>query len=268
MFLSCEGRVEASCPNCVECFLALIRAIADVPPPADENSPEAIEANLRFPTHRYDPNLLLIGALHRMGARILNEHGLLSSVHPGLNSPYLKYIFERDSAALSAVSDDLPSDLRWATVREQDFELVQSRTAIPRVPSVLRFMPSVAIFPAHPDSAAMKDDLPIAWGFLNQDGSLSSLHVEEGWRGRGLAKKVAARLFRKVLPEAFDISGEFGGGYGHADVAPSNVASRAVCESIGGTSSPERIVYWLRVDLEKAKAYPKEVVNGGLAAHV
>lgn len=261
LFLSCEGQIDseapdkkARCQSCVENCLSIVREIADIPPPLEEDSPEAIEANARFPTHSFDPNLILIGTLHTLGAHILNDQGWLSNVHPGLGMRYLKYIFERDSISKSA-TEDLPNGLRWGKIREQDMELVQARTWIPRPPYRLRMMPSIAIFPTAVDSQAEQHVAPIAWAFLNFDGSMSSLHVEDEYRGRGLAKKVTAQLFRDVLPQAFDVADELGGGYCQADVSPDNGASRGVMISVGGKNPPGCVVCWVRVDLEKARRY-------------
>lgn len=261
LYLSCERETDketpdkkARCQSCTENCLSIIREIADIATPPEEDSSEIIEANAKFPTHSYDPNLVLIGSLHTLAAHILNDQGWLSSLHPGLQHPYLKYIFERESIAKST-TDELPTGLRWGKVREQDMELVQTRTWIPRLPSTLRLMPSIAIFPTAVDSQNEQDVAPIAWAFLNFDGAMSSLHVEDEYRGRGLAKMATAHLFREVLPQAFDVTIEPGGGYGQADVAPDNDASRGVMMSSGGKNPPGWAVYWVRVDLDKARRY-------------
>lgn len=263
MFLSCESKIDSSrshaeesqCSNCVENCLSVVREIANIPTPLEDNSPEAIEANSKFPTHAFDPNLVLIGSLHSFAAHLLQDQGWISDVHPGLKVPYLKYIFESDSLSMSTINYNLPEDLRWGTVREQDFALVQTRTGVPRAPALLRTMSSIAIFPALRNSEYQKDVAPIAWGFLGVDGTLSAMHVEEEYRGRGLAKKVAANLIHNILPQMFDITGEPGGGLAHADVAPENDSSRGVCESVGGKNPTGWVVYWVRVDLDKAREY-------------
>lgn len=263
LFLSCESKcddVESDndkpvCANCTENCLAVVREIAILPAPPEEHGLDAAEESAKFPTHTYDPNLVLIGDLHTPGAHILHKQGWLSTVHPGLTTPYLKYIFERESVSKNT-TDELPKGLRWGHVREQDFDLVQARTWIPRLPSALRVMPSIAVFPTPSNGKSEQEVSPIAWAFLAPDGSLGSLHVEDEFRGRGLAKKVAANLFQRALPQAFDVVGEKGGGYAHANVAQDNDASRGVCTSIGGRNPPGWVVYWVRVDLEKVRGYP------------
>lgn len=60
------------------------------------------------------------------------------------------------------------------------------------------------------------------------DGTLSTLHCEEPYRGRGLAKALAVKLIQD------HVKGNGGDGYCFAHVAPDNVQSQAVCRSLGG----------------------------------
>jgi len=260
IFLSCEAPFhrsqsaaeEALCSTCTDRLLAIVREISNIPAPAAVDTSESIETNARFLTHAFDPSLLLLGSLNASIALFLRGRGWLSNVHPGLNRTYLKYIFERESIPLT-ITDDLPEGLRWGEVREQDLELAQARTDIPRPASALRNSPSIAIFPIPTASQSELNGAPIAWAFIGIEGSLITLHVEEEYRGRGLAKKLAAKLFRTTLPEAFDIAGEQRGGYGHADVAPANASSRAVCRSVGGKNVNEWQVCWTRLDIDKVR---------------
>ena len=108
------------------------------------------------------------------------------------------------------------------------------------------------------------DAAPVAWAFLGVDSSLTSLHVEPEYRGKGLAKKISAKIWRDSLsaldattkePQTADgkLSSEADKTYGHADVALDNVESNAVCRSLGGQAS--WIVYWLRIDLAKIRLH-------------
>lgn len=120
----------------------------------------------------------------------------------------------------------------------------------------------------------------VAWAFLGPDGSLTSLHVEPGHRGRGLAKAVAGRLLTALAhdeagmgfrPVVGNGAGTFGrddnGGesakkthanasedgsagpraWAHSDVAAGNVESAAVAKGLGGTEGWS--VRWVGVDL-------------------
>ncbi|RFU25339.1 hypothetical protein B7463_g10998, partial [Scytalidium lignicola] len=86
-----------------------------------------------------------------------------------------------------------------------------------------------------------KTGSPIAWGFLGPDGSLTSLHCEEEYRGKGLAKAVAQKLFRERVKD-------FGpDGFCHADVAEDNMRSQGVCRSLKG--SAVWTTYWTWIDI-------------------
>jgi GNAT superfamily N-acetyltransferase len=91
-------------------------------------------------------------------------------------------------------------------------------------------------------------DKPIAWTFLGLDGSLTTLHTEPEYRGKGIAKAVAAKIIREYAPElAVDKEGT---AWAHADVFVGNVQSEAVCRSLGG--EPLWRHYWVRIDVDRA----------------
>lgn len=74
----------------------------------------------------------------------------------------------------------------------------------------------------------LADGSAVAWAFLGYEGALNSLHVEEPYRGKGLAKTVACKIMQ-------DHVGDFGDdGWGAADVYEGNMQSQGVCKSIGG----------------------------------
>lgn len=72
------------------------------------------------------------------------------------------------------------------------------------------------------------DGTPIAWVILGPDSSLSNLHCEEEWRGKGFAKAAAVKILRERLKEYDDDE------HCWADVAPDNPKSQRVCKSLGG----------------------------------
>lgn len=152
------------------------------------------------------------------------------------------------------------------------FGLVRERSEIERSEGTLRLLPSVAVFrdrTADVDEDEDEDEgggggdgeagvvggkegegegqgEMVAWGFLGVDGSLTSLYVEEGYRGLGLAKAVTGRLLREKTVGG----GWFEGvrdGFGHAIVAGENGASLGVCGRLGARFGWD--VYWVRVDL-------------------
>lgn len=153
--------------------------------------------------------------------------------------------------------------IRFDTARREDMDLICSRTFIDRKAETLLKLPSTVVrlvndpnseseqVPGHhhhdhqnktdgdDDKNPTNGELTIendgdgkgtaiAWAFLGLDGTLITLHVEEGYRGLGLAKTIARQIMRNHL-------GEYGGdGWGAADVFVSNTESQRVCRSIGG----------------------------------
>jgi GNAT superfamily N-acetyltransferase len=126
-------------------------------------------------------------------------------------------------------------------MREQDIDVVKARTAIPRSTRTLLSLKSVGVFEKETDTA-------VAWTFLGLDGSLTTLHTEEEYRGKGIAKAVAARIMRLYAPGlAVDHEGN---AWSHADVYTGNVQSEGVCRSLGGEALWK--CFWVRIDLERA----------------
>ncbi|EWZ02785.1 hypothetical protein FOYG_02009 [Fusarium oxysporum NRRL 32931] len=100
----------------------------------------------------------------------------------------------------------------WGTGTAWDCELVKSRTSVPRSVELLLTLPSLFI--------KLEDGTPVAWAFLAVDGSLCSVHCEEPFRCRGLAKTVSAKLLRTK-------TSSFGNdNFAAADVAPDNTSSQ------------------------------------------
>ncbi|KAK3337038.1 hypothetical protein B0T19DRAFT_437724 [Cercophora scortea] len=77
----------------------------------------------------------------------------------------------------------------------------------------------------------LDDGTPVAWAFGGLDGTLMTLHVEEPYRRRGLARAVACKVMRDHVKD-------YGSdGWGSADVFIHNHRSQGVCKSIGGKLS-------------------------------
>ena len=123
----------------------------------------------------------------------------------------------------------------------RDYQLVRSRTQIPRQDRTLRKLCNIAVYPKDSESTV---PAPIAWAFLGLDASLTTLHVEPEYRGLGLAKSLSLQLFGddmdsfwqhnpdQVKDERQSLLTER---YGHADVATDNGPSNGVCKSLGGS---------------------------------
>ncbi|KAK4449233.1 hypothetical protein QBC34DRAFT_405359 [Podospora aff. communis PSN243] len=132
--------------------------------------------------------------------------------------------------------EELEEGVIWDVCRRGDVRIVQSRTVVPRLEATLLMLPSTVL--------RLENGTPVAWAFLGLDGTFMTLHVEEAYRGKGLAKALACRLIRDHLKTYGD------DGWGAADVFVSNVKSRAVCKSIGG--KPCWTSSWAILDLSSA----------------
>ncbi|KAM5341596.1 hypothetical protein ACJ41O_014627 [Fusarium nematophilum] len=161
------------------------------------------------------PGAVLLGSLHDSTRAILEK---TRRVVPRATVAYDKWLFQYQD--IPENGGGLPEGMHWGTASQDDCRVVISRTDIPRTVKTLAEWPSLTI--------KLDDGTPISWAFLSFDGSLASLHCEEPYRRRGLAKALAAKLFReKSLEFAED-------GWCAADVAPDNPGSRGMCKRLNG----------------------------------
>jgi ribosomal protein S18 acetylase RimI-like enzyme len=190
--------------------------------------------------HLLDPSVLTLGSVHHAIARICLDMGIVRQEFPGLEAELNTFVFKVSNLPQTR---SLPEGLRWGRMREQDMEIVQARTSIPRPKKTLLALESVGVFDERTDNA-------VAWAFLGVDGSLTTLHTEPEYRGKGIAKAVAARIFREYAPElALDDEGT---AWAYGNVYVGNVQSEAVCRSLGGESMWK--TFWIRIGLRKPKA--------------
>lgn len=249
------------CPDCSAALLSIVSYIFKLPLPPSVHANEAPislpngvspsqahESNSAdYSRHLVDPNLVLFGNIAALPVSILKEHNLIRTDLPGLDFDYQKFIIHTGKLQ-SRASGQLPPGLRWGEVRQQDYALVKSRTAIPRKDRTLATVPSVAIFPSDPDSK--HEDAPIAWCFLGTDGSLMTLHVEPEYRGRGLAKAAALKLWTEKFGIFDEEEGKGEDGWlAHSDVHVANKESAGVARSLGGVEG--WMSWWVRVDLKR-----------------
>ncbi|KAK5116312.1 hypothetical protein LTR85_009284 [Meristemomyces frigidus] len=196
--------------------------------------------------HGSNPNIMLWGAVHERTAPILQRLGMLAQEYKTNVVPNYTFLF--DIATLPPPRP-LPQGLKWGVAQPESFALIRSRTQIPRQDRTMAVLPSLAIYPtAHSDTSS-PTRAPVAWVFIGLDTSLTTLHVEPEWRGKGLAKLITAKLFREKMGRFFEDDGMVEKlGYGFVVVG--NKASEGMCRSLGGRS--EWGSYWLRVDLSTA----------------
>ncbi|KAF2663009.1 hypothetical protein K491DRAFT_686168 [Lophiostoma macrostomum CBS 122681] len=196
--------------------------------------------------HLLTPSVVTLGACHDAIIKICDNAGLIRREFPGHDLPLNKFLFKVSDLPQTR---ELPEGLRWGEMREKDIDTVKARTSIPRTTQTLLSLKSVGVFEEHTDT-------PVAWTFLGLDGSLTTLHTEPQYRGKGIGKAVAAKIFRDYAPElAVDNEGS---AWAHADVYKGNVQSEAVCGSLGGSAL--WTIFWVRVDLWKAGALAERTV--------
>ncbi|WPH02524.1 Hypothetical protein R9X50_00538900 [Acrodontium crateriforme] len=231
-------------------ILALIRAVQNLNP-----TPKATEAlrkvtsdNLSNGTdaagysradyagHMSNANVMLWGAVHERTSQVLRRVSALAEQFASVMAKNFSFVWIVDEMAEPKA---LPEEMRWGELERRHLGLVRSRTQIPRQEGTLAVLPNQAIFTSTGEE-------PIAWAFAGLDGSLTSLHVEEPYRGKGLAKSLTTKLFRDKM-ECFWEDGVVRQAHGYVTVG--NVASQRMCEGLGGKSDWE--CYWLRVDLGK-----------------
>ncbi|KAF2754253.1 hypothetical protein EJ05DRAFT_153689 [Pseudovirgaria hyperparasitica] len=213
---------------------------------ADEQHPEAMKSH--YPEHAFflrdvhNPGVMKLGAVAALPSTILHLYGLLV-MPPIRDLAHHMYVFR--------VPDGLPHGrelgrgLRWGKVREQDLDLVRIRSPIPKTHRTLKIWNSMSVYSTTDgtkESGQEHSSEAVAWAFLGYDGSLSSMHVEPEYRGKGIAKTLAAKLFREYPEED---------GWALAYVGVGNRESEAVCEGIGGVS--KAWVWWLRVNMDTVK---------------
>ncbi|KAH7013196.1 hypothetical protein EDB80DRAFT_709472 [Ilyonectria destructans] len=160
-------------------------------------------------------NAVLIGTLNSSVRAILERTG---RVIPRTSGLYDKWLFRFED--IPDNQSPLPDGMHWATATLDDCKVAISRSDIPRTAESLSQMPNLMI--------KLQDGTPISWAFLSPDGSLASLHCEEPYRRRGLAKTLAAKLFRE---RTYDYGED---GWCSADVSPDNDGSRGMCMRLNG----------------------------------
>lgn len=243
---SASDAEAASQPRMTSLITALVLSAKrpELPPSIHQDSATVTDTSVdhrgfsrkEYGGHMANPNIMLWGGVHeRTFRRLVNMNLVAKEFSSGLVGNHM-YVFDVDAIPTPR---ELPEGLRWGKLESRHFALVKCRTQIPRQDKTMAVLPNLAIFPADSEK-------PISWAFVGIDGSLTTLHVEEAWRGRGLAKTLTTKLFREEM-ERFWEEGVPRLAYGH--VIDGNEASVRTCQSIGGKSG--WYDYWVRVDLSR-----------------
>jgi ribosomal protein S18 acetylase RimI-like enzyme len=228
-----------SCENCNVHLLSLLKCISERPVTIPEPAPNRPWTN--YSVHASKPNLHLTGSIDATSFNRIKALGIGHDSRRFAETPYHSFIFQGSDPKLQEAAKNEPGPgLRYAPLKHYDhFLMVAQKTRIFRQVSSLQSLYSCAVFPV--TDAPDKDVLPVAWGFIGVNGALASLHVEDEYRGKGLAKKLAARIVTESLKEE---------GYGQAHVALENRASQGVCKGIGGTVMGGT-KHWVLIDLDR-----------------
>ncbi|QUC21374.1 uncharacterized protein UV8b_05617 [Ustilaginoidea virens] len=210
---------------------------ADVKDPAHEENIMSVVGGLVRLRKEYDGRLvyghgLLLGSLHSRVCKILIKHRRVE-MRPTGN--YEKFLFRMENVPEPR---EIPKEMHWGKASLEDCGLVASRAAVPRLPQSLVKLPGLML--------KLQDETPICWAFIDLDGSLISVHCEEGYRRRGLAKTLAAKLLRQAV-QAYSDDMFAGSDWFSADVSPDNRQSHALCLSLNGT--PRWSVSWVFLDV-------------------
>jgi len=186
--------------------------------------------------HAANPDIMLWGAIHALTVPILTRLNYISPAFKTSLVPNHSFIWDVSTLPLLH-EQDLPPGLSWGSLTPEHFALVRSRTQIPRQDRTLSVLPNLAIF----EEATGE---PVGWAFVGLDGSLTTLHTEAAWRGKGLAKMLTTKLFKEQMDKFWE---EGVARLAHGYVIDGNKESEGMCTSLGGVSGWQ--VYWLRVDL-------------------
>ncbi|CAN8099258.1 unnamed protein product [Discula destructiva] len=183
---------------------------------------------------------VMVGNFHEATYRLLVARRGLVSSYWNPHDVWLFCVDELPASARAAGGGEDDDDavacagLAWSVVRREDVPLIASRTKIPKVADTLMMEPSVAV---RDGEGAL-----VAWGFMGVAGTLSTLHVEEPYRGKGIAKALATKVLREH---------SFGDDpWGSADVHIDNVQSQRLCRSLGGKKGMRTCWAVVRIDFQ------------------
>ncbi|KAH7393154.1 hypothetical protein BKA64DRAFT_724324 [Cadophora sp. MPI-SDFR-AT-0126] len=132
----------------------------------------------------------------------------------------------------------LPEGFTMTRVPDEQLDLVISTSSIPRQAETLKQQPSVGLLD--------QDGKMVAWGYVGIDASFATLYVLPEYRGRGLAKCVAAELVGSLGRGEFaDLGFDGRSGWVHSDVYEGNEGSERVMRSLGGKVGSRSFYVWI-----------------------
>ncbi|RDA86927.1 hypothetical protein CP532_1879 [Ophiocordyceps camponoti-leonardi (nom. inval.)] len=203
-----------------------------------------MEALTRIQRGQGSRKSIMLASLNSKVRALLEPTGRLRPRPTGLHD---KWLFDVDR--LPAVEQWLPEGLHWGSATLADCKTVVSRSNIPRTPEFLSRLPNVVI--------KQEDGTPVVWAFLGEprlllntrlqktdccagvDGTLTSVHCEDAYRRKGLARTLVVKLFREKIGL---LTGDASDTLATADVSITNEASKSLCRSLN--ARPISVVSW------------------------
>ncbi|KAK8055521.1 hypothetical protein PG993_000748, partial [Apiospora rasikravindrae] len=154
---------------------------------------------------------VLAGTLSEVLRTALRDEAGIASSHVSLYDKWLLDV--RELPLVNGQEPLLEPGMRWGTENSQVTAQHRDHAG--------GWHPHFLVFPRYVNNLSLN---------VGPDASLSSLHCEEPYRGRGFAKAVAAKLIKDRLKD-------YGGDDSTlccAEVAADNPSSQGVCKSLGG----------------------------------
>lgn len=220
------------------------------------------------------PFVVLAGSTHERTAALLRRSNVVRDDLFGPGGPYVRIVLSADRVIASAAAQTrggkpmLSDDLMLDVVRSRDHARIMACNSLVRSPDSMESWRSAAVRLAGASSEsshASQDNAvnalrlasgdAVAWVFLDESGSLRTLHVEAAYRRRGLARLLVSSLVAEALNDGvFDVPGASPDSrLLSASAAKENTASIALFTSLGGSMAWDE--YWLRVDLARCAEF-------------
>lgn len=219
------------------------------------------------------PPVILLGCTHANTAALLRTARVDCDDVYGAGGPYARILLPSSTvepAALQAAQ--IAHGLVMDQIRPHDYARVMARNSLVRSTRTLEHRISMAVRRAGPPGSLLivdeATDNPalgdlVAWAFIEEAGSVRTLHCEPDYRRQGLARVVVTNLIAEGRRRGvFDIEGLVCGAHMvSASVDRSNVQSVGLFKSLGGEVMWDE--YWVRIDLAKCTEF---IARGHAAA--
>lgn len=211
------------------------------------------------------PPVILLGCTHANTAALLRTAHVDCDDVYGPGGPYARILLPSSAvepAALKAAQ--IAHGLVMDQIRPHDYARVMARNSLVRSTRTLENRISMAVRRAgSPDPVlavdeAIESPTPgdlVAWAFIEEAGSVRTLHCEPEYRRQGLARVVVTNLIAEARRRGvFDVEGfDCSAHMVSASVDRNNIQSVGLFKSLGGELMWDE--YWVRIDLAKCTEF-------------